>query len=345
MIRSILKNRASFLAISLRTGFYLSFFCLFTFFLPPDNICLAQNIEDSEDKNWGRGPIELRDIFPLNIGRLNYKPSSTEVQNKANISFHFANTENTNASRYIIDAETRELSLNLKRLISDDLEFSFSLPLYWQGSGVFDSFIFDWHKFWGLPQGPRASTGNSEYNVSGLSSRNFDIEQTEVKFGDTILGLKKLISTGSDALPAVSASVEARLPTGSNAFSPGSIDLTLDLLLSKKYNDLVLYSGIYYSYFHNQFFNDIRYKQDRYGGFMTFEYLYSERLSLLFTLLASSNLTSDIELFPNHQVYADFGFKYGLNQNLELELNLRENPTPSKGSSDVSSSFGLSYRY
>ena len=224
------------------------------------------------------------------------------------------------------------------------MELSFELPLFWQGSGILDSLIFNWHQFWGLPQGPRASTQNNDFDISGDSSRNFDIESSGLRVGDLRFGIKKLLTSGNDNLPAFATSLEFRLPTGNEQFSPRGIDFTADLLASKRIDKIIFYSGIYYSYFNNEFFNDIRYNQNRYGGFFTTEYAYSDSLSFLLTFLASSNLSSDIVIFPNHQVYSDIGFKYGLNKNLELEFNIRENPTPSEGSSDFSALFAFNYR-
>ncbi len=334
MIRNFLKNKFSLETYyKTKVGTILSLLLLPTTFLTQNAIA---------QENWARGPIEIRDIFPLNIGRLNYNPKSTKIENKISVSAHLANTENTNRGRYIIDAETRELAFKFKKTLSSDLEFSFELPLFWQGAGFLDNLIFDWHKFWGLPQGPRRENRSNSYNVS---SSNFDIESSGVKTGDIRTGIKKLLTKGDNIFPAISSSIEFRLPTGSNSFSPGGIDLIADLLLSKKFNSLVLYSGLYYSYFSDPEFNQIQFERNSYGGFVSLEYLYSDLLSIILSTTARSNLTSDIELFPDHQIYTDLGFKYGLKQNLELELNIRENPSPSRGSSDFSTSIAVSFFY
>ena len=304
----------------------------------------------TEEPNWGRGPVQVTDLFPLSFGRLNSSPSSPEIaregQSTLRTTLHWANTINGATGKYLIDAESRELLLASRIGVGHNLEVGVQLPILWRGSGVMDSFIYDWHQFWGFPQGPRQGTEKDRFDVSGSTQdgSKFDYDSRGVKLGDLRFSAKKLFSKGTDRLPALAGELSVRVPTGNTDYSPGGVDILGNAYLSKKLGAVYLYSGFFSSWYQNKVYNDISYEAFRYGADIGVECPITKTYSLLFNISGSSNYTSDIVNFPKYQIYADMGLKYDLSVSSQLEILIRENPAPDTGSSDFSFLLGLKSR-
>lgn len=291
-------------------------------------------------QNWGRGPVQATDLFPIALGKLNYYPSSPQTaelkQIKYRTALHWANTINGRNSNYIIDAESREMLFSTRYGLTKNLELGLHLPLLWRGSGVLDSFIYDWHKFWGFPQGPRFETEKDRYEISGVRAdqSNFDLDQQGTKFGDLRLSAKKLFTKGSKIRPAIASEFLISTPTGS--YSSNGFDLLTSIIASKKINKAYLYLGIFAAVSEETKYQDLEYERFRYGGSANIEFTLSSQCALIFGFTYGSNLTSDISKFPDYQLYTDLALKYGITESTEFEFMIRENPAPDRGSSDFS---------
>jgi hypothetical protein len=82
-------------------------------------------------------------------------------------SFDLANhaTLDTSSNEAILfDGETYIATLGLRYGLSDQLQVGIDLPWVWHSGGFLDSFISDWHDFFGLPDGDRDELQDDQLN-------------------------------------------------------------------------------------------------------------------------------------------------------------------------------------
>jgi len=297
----------------------------------------------AEVPNWQRGPIGIRDPFPLGLLVPSFVAQSPEVLPRHGLSLKtsllWSNTINRKSGGYLIDSETRVLGFLLKGSPTENLELSIDLPLVWRGGGVLDGPIFSWHKTFGLSQGPRDDDDidHDQYLIEGLTrdDESFQLNRQGTHFGDLTLGAKYLVSKGNQFVPAVSLVASVQLPTGADTYGLNGLGLSAGLLASKSWGRWALYQGVNYSYLVDPKVESLRFERHRAAGFVSAEYAL-DYLSAHLALSAASNLLDNVQRFPEYQTYLDFGLTFPLSDRIELQLLLRENPAPGKGTADFS---------
>ncbi|AZZ90883.1 DUF3187 family protein [Hahella sp. KA22] len=143
---------------------------------------------------------------------LNTAPSGFE----ANLQHSTANTyvthENINEISYF-DGEVAITSLSLRWRFKDDAELTLRAPYVDHSKGLWDDFIYDWHEWFGLPQGGRTQDTNDQfayvYQRNGERLLNFREEAAGI--GDIRFGYsQQLHFWEQDWL----AQLEVKAPTG-----------------------------------------------------------------------------------------------------------------------------------
>ena len=66
----------------------------------------------------------------------------------------------------IVDAETRETRLTLRRALGERFALQASVPYRYVGPGSLDSFIDDWHDAFGLPEGARPALPQDRFMLA-----------------------------------------------------------------------------------------------------------------------------------------------------------------------------------
>lgn len=313
-------------------------------------LCLCGKAMAEKVENWDRGPIELEDQFPLAMLHSNFIAASPAVLEKGSFrlrsSFAWTNTVNRTGTDFLIDAEVRSQSLSVAYSPIDNFEVVATLPIVWRGGGVLDSFIYDWHDFFGLPQGPRNDPDieNDNFEIVGINDdgSGFSLTRSGTYLGDLQIGGKFLISEGTDSLPAWALTASLQLPTGAKTYGQDSIDIVTGVLASKRWGWFTAYSGLGYTFIGDQETENLHFNRHRISGFTHFEARVWKKISFLVGLHASSSLIKDVRRFPNYQLYLDTGGKIELSDSLMLELLVRENPDPAEGTADVTFLVGIS---
>ena len=90
----------------------------------------------------------------------------------------------------VLDGETTKILLAYRKGFSDNLELTVDLPVLVVGGGFMDSFIQDWHRAFGLPNGGRENAPNDrrlyQYTRNGVTLLNESRSATGI--GDVQLG-------------------------------------------------------------------------------------------------------------------------------------------------------------
>ncbi len=316
--------------------------------------CFARDVRAEEGKpNWGRGPFEISDQFPFAVPHLSFISESPEVAGagitKARSNFLWSNTHDRVSGFFEVDAEVRTLELSLAHGVSETTELKLHVPLVWEGGGVLDSFIFGWHDFFNLPQGPRNEPGveDDRYEVFGRTSgsRAARFKDEGVRFGNTVLQGKHLFTAGSEITPAVSGEVSLALPTGYGDYGQNLFDAGASLYSAKRWDSWILYGGAGYLFYGDPAEEGLRYKRHRGAGFMAVEYEALSFLSVIFTFQAATNYIDNVPRFPDYETYLDFGLKTDITKNCVIEGAVRENPEPDQGTTDITFYLALQKRF
>lgn len=214
--------------------------------------------EDSEEvAQWGRGPVEISDPYILAFYRARAWATTPEVlpHLKGSVALRgvWSNSYGFETGRMAIDAEVRQVETVLRLGILDRFQAGLLLNYQWRGGGALDGFIESFHKAFGLPNSDRGRRPRYRYLVGGVQAdgTTFQLDHKGYGFGDFVLEGRANLLRGGDLLPALTATVRMRLPTGRGKFDlSDGVDWTLGLDASKRLGSLplVAYVGASYTY-------------------------------------------------------------------------------------------------
>lgn len=141
----------------------------------------------------------------------------------------------TAQERLIIDGESERMTLAVRYGVSRGVELGVDLPVVAYSGGIFDGFIEEWHRFFGLPQGNRTDTKEDQllfqYDKNGQERLRMD--NSTVRIGDVrVSGGWQLYQDGSANPKALALRASLKLPTGSSSRLTGSGSTDLALWLS-----------------------------------------------------------------------------------------------------------------
>jgi hypothetical protein len=153
--------------------------------------------------------------------------------------FDLANnaTINTrNDERILLDGETYVATLGLRYGLSDQLQVGIDLPWVWHSGGFLDSFISDWHDFFGLPEGDRDDLKNDQldYRYSRNGEERLRLQDKTDSLGDLRLKLAWQFATTAQSAFTLQAQVKA--PTGDADKLTGSEAWDVSLAISAQRN-------------------------------------------------------------------------------------------------------------
>ena len=135
-------------------------------------------------------PFHLLYGMPGSFGARLLSPGSTELLLSTDVASYLVG-EKSGSEEILIDGETYRLSLTLRGGFRKRWEWFLEAPLIMHRGGVFDSFIENWHDFFGLPQSGRDEAPRDRLILffrDGAETR-FDIRENAFSFGDISLGV------------------------------------------------------------------------------------------------------------------------------------------------------------
>lgn len=286
-----------------------------------------------------QGPIPVREQFPLALSHASFKPETPDTLEAGAFSTRLAatwsNTFALKGGNYLIDAESGVFELGTRMGIAERLELGLDVELFTLGGGILDHSIDQFHDTFHLPQGSRDQVRDDQFVMAGINSdgSSFLIDDSGTELGGTTVSLKYLLAKQQDYV--VSLLGQARLATDT-AYGQGSNDGLLAALGAYDLDGSRLYGGVAYTYIGDENILGVHYARHQGGAFLGWEYPLANTTALLLNLSYATKLIEDLVAFPDMTIYFDVGLKHRLLEQYTLELLLREDPSPGRGTTDVS---------
>ncbi len=113
-----------------------------------------------------------------------------ELSLRTHVANTFVNRERENESIFI-DGEVMSTTLELRGKLAENWEASISIPYIEHSKGTMDDLIFDWHDWFGLPQGGRQQATNDQFSYlySNEGVLLLDVHESRTETGDLRLGI------------------------------------------------------------------------------------------------------------------------------------------------------------
>lgn len=134
-----------------------------------------------------------------------------------------------------LDGESWRWVMSARYGFGKNFEAGMEIPLIVQGGGIWDAFIVDWHKTFGLPQGGRDTAPKDRilysYTKEGVQKLNMNRSGTGI--GDITLtgGMKLYDQQKNDYRDFIAIRTSLKLPTGDSSMLMGSGSTDFSLYL------------------------------------------------------------------------------------------------------------------
>jgi hypothetical protein len=310
-----------------------------------------------------RGPVELRDEWMLTQPHLSL-PSTTPdplpcgqwtVRMAANRGNDFGWTQTRAGElptggdrRFLVDGEHSTAEIEVRRGLGHDVDVGVRLPYHWRGAGFLDGFIDEFHQVTGFLDNIRSEFLTDVYRVEG---RTPDFEPFSWPAGSGLGNIELSARWGflrpcracSWALALVG---RITLPTATGVYEVGGVDAGLQLVAAYPLAPrLDVYLGAGATWFSDTELDGVEYEPWRGMGFAVLEWRPICRVSLFLELTGSSNLATNIALYPEHQIYLNLGAKADLSRCWQFELAVVENLEDQQSTTDFAVHAALVARF
>jgi hypothetical protein len=94
-----------------------------------------------------------------------------------------------------IDGETRRQDFRAQLGLGKGVVMSLNVPYVSHSGGQLDTFIDDWHAFWGMPDGPRAIQPTDELQFAYTGTSGFNLNSRRAGFGDVEMALSLAVAS------------------------------------------------------------------------------------------------------------------------------------------------------
>ncbi len=175
-------------------------------------------------------PFHLLYGVPASFGARVLKPGSSELILSTDIASHLVG-EGAGSEHILLDGETYRWALALRGGFRDRWEWFAEAPIVAHRTGVFDSFIENWHDFFGLPQNERDRVPHDRLALfyrDGAGTR-VDIRENVFSFGDVSLGVGYTSPKWGFSNDGLAIRASVKLPTGDEDSLAGSGGLSASI--------------------------------------------------------------------------------------------------------------------
>jgi len=150
-------------------------------------------------------------------------------------------SSSTVSEQILLDGESYRWTLSTRYGVTDKLELGIEIPWIVQSGGFLDSFIIDWHKTFGMPQGGRdiAPKNQIEYRYSDSGGQRLLMDSSGSGLGDLVLtgGMKLYEEQAPERHDAIALRATFKFPTGDSDSlrGNGAVGGTISLCGSSTY--------------------------------------------------------------------------------------------------------------
>ena len=291
------------------------------------------------------GPVSMRNDHPLYLFYLNMSPDTAATLEdrkfKVGIDYSASNTMAKGGGPgqdydILIDTEVQSLELNIKYGLSDRIEVEAAAPYLAINKGYLDSFISEFEKaFFSAPADVRKDREKHEYGYSVKYKNRYLINTSDASsgLGDIVLSSKFKIVDGRGLNgPALSVKASVKLPTGDKGdfLGSGKFDYGIGFLADKKLLEKL------YGYLNinavlidkPNALSDLDIESVIYLGVIAFEYMFTDRLSMVTQLVGSTSPypdDSNTDIMSNEVLGVNVGFNYAFSDNVIWDMSFYEN--------------------
>jgi hypothetical protein len=164
-------------------------------------------------------PLYANLSVPVMVDARVPEPGAWEIDWQFSWASH-ALREQAAAATLELDGETRRHDLSLRWTPLPRLRLQANLPWITHSGGDLDGLIDDWHAFWGMPDGPRASQPDNRLLFAYTAPQGFGLEAGDSGIGDAEVSADWLALSGHGLALSLTASL--RLDTGDAATFTGA---------------------------------------------------------------------------------------------------------------------------
>lgn len=278
---------------------------------------------------------------------VDFVESKREFSLRLNVANNFVPRQSSKET-LLLDGETSRLLMHYRQRVSDCWMFAFELPLVHHSGGFLDTFVDQWHEWFGLPESGRPNVAsdqlNYQYTVDGVSVVQHDDVSSGV--GDVSLVFTQRQQCGRGVGRILRAGV--KLPTGDPdfLFGSGAMDAFADI--SQKFPNV--YRSLSASYTAGLLLMgksqiDIKHHRQAVYGSLNLEIPLSENLSLDAQIAVQSpQIDSGLRVLSDWPVQLLIGASYQVSTSTVWSLALSEDPEYGT-SSDVVFQVGMRTSY
>ena len=193
-----------------------------------------------------RGPIADRIHHPVELTHLAFRPRSARTEAPGSRAWTLASSYTSlfqngtgPGERVVVDGELWRNSAALRYGLDERTDVEVELALVYASSGFLDQFIETFHEILLLPDDGRDERPRFEYEVEIEHDGElaYELEETELGFGDLPIALThRLVDEGASS-PAVAVRAGIELPIGSQSkgFGNGGLDWGLGVLAERSW--------------------------------------------------------------------------------------------------------------
>ena len=298
------------------------------------------------------GPLIIKNGFPLYAATGSPSLMSAEPENTLDVNFSYSSTYRVKKSNdwyFGIDLETAVTDIQFKRLVGNETEIGFDIPIIRYGPGFFDGAIETYHELIGLHNAYGRNNRPRNQFLLKITHNGESVIQGEpgtTALGDMMVEVKQALFN-NHASTIISVQAFVNLPTGDPdaAFGSGRTNGGMALLLNEKLrSDLLLYVNVGIGLIDKlEAMQEVKLKNYYYGG-VGLEWVYSKSISL------NAQMAIQSSPFPKTGVYfiddpsmlGSFGGRYKLGALSSLGIAVTEDPNTA-GAPDIM--IGADYRY
>ncbi len=161
-----------------------------------------------------------------------------ELELRVDLASSCSTSDNSDES-ILLDGETTRYTLALRYGIRGDFEIGMEIPYVGHSEGFLDNFIYNWHDFFGLPQGERDTLEEDQLTYAyQRNDSSISLDDEESGFGDLrFTGAWHLVGKHKGDTHHLALRSSLKLPTGDDEklLGSGSTDLALWLSSSHFY--------------------------------------------------------------------------------------------------------------
>jgi Protein of unknown function (DUF3187) len=205
------------------------------------------------------GPLPVRNQHPAQLTVLHQAPASARVlaAGRAAARVDAAYTSlflrgSRGGDSFTMDGEYLRVANRLRAGLGAGLELGLELPVAHASGGFLDSFLIDYHEWFGFPDQNRSTTPRDRFEVRAIDNGNtvFELDRHGVELLDVPLQLTWQLLAATADRPGLAVRGAVELPTGDDerGYGNGQVDYGIGLLAEHRTGAVAWYGHLQHTF-------------------------------------------------------------------------------------------------